>query len=186
MGRGYLLVCACAALPLTRGCGLLVVPTVRELPGAVKSVRVVDAQTGDPVADVDVRVRVRHIENWMVQPPRLDAPTPDDDGEDWESLPACDGAFVLKRRAVWGSMRIWLPLPPILGPALLNEPYASIRITAPGRAGVVYTYSPQLPPTPDAPGHKHPDTPAAAGIDRRGVLTIRLPRTAPETRAATR
>ena len=166
------------------GCGLVVVPTFREFPGPVKLIQVVDAEKGSPIATAAVHVRITRFENWFVQPPIL-SPGNSDDITGWEPLQQADGAFTMKRRRATGWARIWFPLPPVLGVALLDEPYAHLRVTAPAYESVVYTYSPQNPPRPGGSVLKVDNSSETdANLDEQRTLVIYLVRKATEGASA--
>jgi hypothetical protein len=185
----HVLTAAClAAMPLIGGCGLVFVPTVHEYPGAVKAVRVIDDESGEALAGADVRFEVCKYANWCPFPPVVveaseEVYAPGMKSEEKVRLAATrtGDVFHLERRYFWGLMQIWLPLPPILGPALLHEHRGLIYASAENYQGLVFSYNPRNAPMAgegyefhSREGHR-----VAVQFDEQGVLTFRLCRTRP-------
>ncbi len=171
-------------LPLLNGCGLVFVPTVQQYPGPVKAVRIGDAHSEEILTDAQVRFEIVKYVNWIRYPPGLSPTEPDytspgtsTKDEDVVILDQTSdkaGRFTFRRKSMWGAMQIWLPLPPILGPAILHEHRAYILASAPGHCQLIFQYSPAYPPTPGAkfslPDPRH----GRATFDDSGMLTIYL------------
>jgi len=133
------------------GCGLVFVPTVQEYPGPVKGVRVVESNTSQPLPGAHVRFDIVKHQNWTALPPRLDCLTERNDIDERELATTLksevrDGLFEFERKCLWGTVQIWFPLPPVLGPAVLREHEAIVEASAKGHTGTVFTYNPRNPP----------------------------------------
>ncbi len=159
-------------MPLVAGCGLVFVPVSRGFPGTVKSIRVVDENTHESIADAHVSVQ---IHNDTLRSPLIVK----DKGlaeSVWYCLEAREGAFAMEPQTTTAWHRIGFPL----GPTVADEPFAVLRVTAPCYKGAWYSYSPESPPQPgikytatDADLH---NIPPFARFDEHGVLTIYLAR----------
>jgi hypothetical protein len=175
-------------MPALAGCGLVFLPYARQFPGPVRVVKAVDADTREALPDADVRIRIARMSNWLILIPWLSCGGPDlpDAGKLAEPT-AQRGQFKLKPQVACGWMQVWLPLPPVLGPAIMHEPYARLHVSAPEHDCLILQYSPARPPRPGEVFRPVPlsgaaacDAPPAgfATFGEGGILTFYLRRSA--------
>ena len=169
------------------GCGLLFVPTVHDYPGVVKGVRVVDCDTNLPVPDPHISFEIAKFVNWVAFPPLVE------DSEDISQVPGLkknedrvvldstcrDGTFTFDRKYMWGALQIWLPLPPVLGPAVIHEHQAVIAVEASGYRRMKFTYNPRNPPEANSRYETRREEGGHVYFDESGILTFYLKRCTP-------
>ena len=134
-------------LPVTIcGCGLLHVPYAVTLPSKpLRSVYVLDRETGQPVADTHVWLRVTRWENWMEpMSPWITCEGPVEDTSammdnernecmvSWEAVRREDGRWEVAPRTFCGWVCVWCPLPPVLGCFLYYTYDGVLEVSAPG------------------------------------------------------
>lgn len=127
-------------LSATSGCGLLSIPYVRSYPDAhIRKVVVHDEQTGDRILNADITCTLIEWEGWMPPhlPCRTDVPksthTCDSRcSKSWKAKYVEDGRYELAPETRVCVATIWLPLPPVLGPAIYKSYASQVTFTAPG------------------------------------------------------
>ena len=126
------------------GCGLLFVPYVSPLPPEeFRKVDVRDAQTGSPLQDASVWAEFRAYRNWVLfsdwgtfapgdEGSPASQPYPGVRSEPLEVAETAPGSFQIEPVNRWSWVRVWIPLPPVLGPWYYETYEVVISASAPG------------------------------------------------------
>lgn len=145
LGKVFLPLFLCLSMT---GCGLLAVPERITFPhSSMKTVVVLDRETGTPVKNATVTCHLRKHKNWIRPHPWLligtnnsaipgSAPA-NDRSVSWEAVHDGNGVYTFEPRSKVGWIQVWIPLPLPLGWFLYRSHSAAIEASAPAHDSIL-------------------------------------------------